>query len=350
MRRPIHILHSLFTNELGGTERHVAELANAQIALGHQVTVMLRGKRVVSSKEDAFLSWLDPQVKVICLPQAIWWRRWPYLPIWWKLRELKPDIIHTHHGRDSRYLAKLSCDIPVVASLHMRYREKDYKRHDGLICVSNWQLKTIPQAMRDHTVLIPNWVKPCTIKDKAKERQTLRKQLGVSDDTLLFGSVGRLSPEKAPDTLIEAFLTADIPGSHLAIFGSGELLDSLKQKTKDEPRISLMGYEKRIRPWYEAFDVFVLPSREESFGLVLLEAMEGGCPIVTTRTDGALDLLGDNSQVIMAEIASPISLSHALKRVSEFPRERISYPELEMHSVETSSGAVMRFYERFLEK
>jgi len=343
----MHILHSLFTNDIGGTERHVAELANAQLAAGHRVTLMIRGNRHVNQREDVFLNWLDKGIELVKLPSNWLFVRWPLLPIWRELQRLQPDIIHTHHGRDSRYLAFLSGRVPTVASLHMRYRHKDYKRHNGLICVSNWQLKTLPETFRKKSVLIPNWVCPAPAV-LVEERAALRGKLSVKEDTLLFGCVGRLSAEKAPDNLVEAFQSAAIPNSHLVIFGEGELHSSLKKQIGNAKNISLMGYEKEIRHWYGAFDVFVLPSREESFGLVLLEAMDAGCPIVATRTDGALDLLGDNKEVIFAEIASAISLSHALKRAAEKPRHRVEYKEIEMHRIDQASAAILSFYQRLL--
>lgn len=343
----MHILHSLFTNDLGGTERYVADLANEQLQQGHQVSVLLRGKRQLHGLADAFLQWLKPGVQVVSLPRHFMWRRWPLLPIWWKVKQLKPDIIHTHHGRDSRYLAKVAGDIPVVASLHMRFREKDYKRHDGIICVSNWQLETIPEKMRDQAVLIPNWVRHHEPYGEQK-RQQLRNSLGIDDQTILYGYVGRLSPEKAPLMLIEAFIGAAVTKSHLAMFGGGELASQCEAAVSGAENITIMGYEPDIWPWYEAFDVFVLPSREESFGLVLLEAMDAQCPIITTRTLGALDLLSQNDEVLMTEVASPLNMAQALKQMADRPKKRVNYSELEVHRLEGASQAIMQFYRQYL--
>ncbi len=342
------ILHSIFTHDDGGTERHVADLTAAQAAAGHEVSIMIRGDRASNRAEDAFLGWVDDRVEIIKLPSYWPFLQWPSLPISGKLKQLKPDIIHTHHGRDSRYMAKAAGDIPVVATLHMHYRAKDYPLHNGLICVSPWQLETVPADRRKDTVVIPNWAQDFAYENVAN-RAELRARLELPEDTILFGCVSRLSPEKAPDDLVEAFLMAGIEKSHLVIFGTGELQLALEQKIAPHAdKITLMGYEKEIRPWYKAFDIFVLPSRSESFGLVLLEAMDAGCLIVSTRTDGANDLLGQNDSVFMAEIASPASLANALTKAAMSAFTRIEYTELSSHTLTQANKDVLNFYQRFL--
>lgn len=342
------ILHSIFTHDDGGTERYVADLANRQVADGHEVTVMIRGDRHGGSHEDAFLQWLDEGVNIVALPNKWLFLKWPSLPIKQKLKQIKPDIIHTHHGRDSRYLAKLAGEIPVVATVHMHYREKDYRRHNGLICVSNWLVETVPSSMRDSTVLIPNWVGDFE-DSSAPSREALRDKLNITEDMFLFGSVGRFSPEKAPDDLIEAYLQADIAKSHLLLFGEGEMKPKLEEMIAPySDKITLMGYEKQIRPWYKAFDCFVLPSRSESFGLVLLEAMDAECPIITTRSEGAKDLLSNNEQVRMTETAAPHELAAAMQEIADKPRQRIHYDELSNHKLGQANEAILRFYQRFL--
>ncbi len=342
----MHILHTVFTNDLGGTERYVADLANAQIADGHRVSVMIRGNRQTHS-DDAFLNWLDEKVSLITLPSGWLFTRWPLLPIWNHLRALKPDIIHTHHGRDSRYLGKLSGTVPIVASLHMGYRPKDYQRHDGLICVSNWQLQTIPQNHKGERTVISNWVKKVPMPS-ATECQKLRESLGITRDTILFGSVGRLSAEKGPDLLIEAFKQVALANSHLVVFGSGELGESLQEQAAVAENITLMGYQENIRPWYSVFDCFVLPSRRESFGLVLLEAMDAGCQVIATRTDGAVDLLGEHPEVKMVEVDNVATLAEAMQKVAKTPRQRVSYPDLENHRLPQANATIMQFYQKLL--
>jgi glycosyltransferase involved in cell wall biosynthesis len=98
--------------------------------------------------------------------------------------------------------------------------------------------------------------------------------------------VGRVSYEKN----IEAFLKLDIPGTKV-VCGVGPLEASLKDRY---PRIRWMGVLPRseLAEVYAAADVFVFPSRSETFGLVMLEAMASGTPVAAYPVDGPLEILG----------------------------------------------------------
>ncbi len=341
------ILHSLFSNGIGGTERHLADLANAQVRAGHQVKVMLRADRNPYAGPDSLREWLVPEVEVVLAP-----RRWPLIPLWRQLRNMKPDIIHTHHRRDSRYLALAAPrDTPVVATLHMPFRAKDYKRHSGLICVSPWQLADVPNVAGRQRVLIPNWIMPAPAIN-AEEREALRLQAGVDEKRKLLGAVGRLTAEKGMEDLVDAFIKVNPPGVKLCLFGEGECREAIGRKiaAANAKNILLMGYEPDIRRWYAAFDGFVLPSRYETFGLVLLEAMSVGLPILSTRTRGALDVLGGDPQVVWAEANHPEDLAEALKRFVPWLGSRCEYSQLAQHQPEQAYAKVEEFYRLLLQK
>lgn len=214
----MHILHSLFTRGIGGTERHLAELANGQVEAGHTVSILMRDDRFPDGKPDPFPGWLNPEVRLIMIS-----RRWLLFDMYRVLRQEQPDIIHTHHGRDGRYLARLARGrVPVVATLHMGYRRKDYRYHDGLICISPWQAEELPAAMRAHSVVISNWYRKVEAVSDV-QRQELRVRAGVAEGEWLIGAVGRLYPQKGMDLLIDAFEEAAMPDCHLCIFGGGEM-------------------------------------------------------------------------------------------------------------------------------
>jgi glycosyltransferase involved in cell wall biosynthesis len=83
-------------------------------------------------------------------------------------------------------------------------------------------------------------------------------------------------------------------GAKLMIVGEGNLRDELLALARQEgveDRLILPGYAADVWPFYASADLFALPSREESFGLVLVEALYAGLPIVSTATIGAADVL-----------------------------------------------------------
>lgn len=112
----------------------------------------------------------------------------------------------------------------------------------------------------------------------------------------LFVSVGRLAPEKNLPVLIDAFGQIEAAGARLLIVGGGPLEASLRDAVQARglaDRIALTGQVASPKPFYEAADVFVSASEEEGFGLVLIEAMTAGLPVIST------DALGGGPRFIL---------------------------------------------------
>jgi glycosyltransferase involved in cell wall biosynthesis len=104
----------------------------------------------------------------------------------------------------------------------------------------------------------------------------------------LFLSVGRVAPEKN----LEAFLALDLPGSKVVV-GDGPALAPLKLRFPDAHFLGARPQDA-LPPIYRAADVFVFPSRTDTFGLVLVEAMASGLPVAAYPVAGPLDVVGDS--------------------------------------------------------
>jgi glycosyltransferase involved in cell wall biosynthesis len=109
----------------------------------------------------------------------------------------------------------------------------------------------------------------------------------------VFLCVGRVAVEKN----IEAFLELDLPGTKW-VAGEGPLLPEL-QKKYPEVRFTGVLDQIELARLYNAADVFVFPSRTDTFGLVLLEAMACGCPVAAYPVTGPLDVIGDASAGVL---------------------------------------------------
>jgi glycosyltransferase involved in cell wall biosynthesis len=112
-------------------------------------------------------------------------------------------------------------------------------------------------------------------------------------------AVGRLTHQKGFDMLIDLFedVFRKAPNWELNIFGDGEDFESLESKIKTkglEQQIKLCGSVKNISENYLKSSIFVLSSRWESFGIVIIEAMSHGLPIVSFECDGPKNLIEDN--------------------------------------------------------
>jgi glycosyltransferase involved in cell wall biosynthesis len=150
-----------------------------------------------------------------------------------------------------------------------------------------------------------------------------RAALGLPEHATVALFVGDIrTPRKNLDTVLRALVTT--PGLHLAVAGS----------TKDSPypalarrlglagRVHFLGYRRDIAALMRAADLFVFPSRYETFGLALLEAMASGLPVITARTVGAAELVSHDCGVVLDNPDDTAGLTDALRTLSTEPARR----------------------------
>ncbi len=157
-------------------------------------------------------------------------------------------------------------------------------------------------------------------------REATRRALGISGPTLL--TVKRLHPVGGYDVLLRAFavLAPRVPDARLFIAGSGELRPQLERQAEAAgiaSRVRFLGLvdNRELPGYYAAADLFVLPSRLESWGTVMLEALACGTPVVATATAGAVEAQGffeEDLQLTPLEDAE--ALAATVQRALESPR------------------------------
>ncbi len=172
--------------------------------------------------------------------------------------------------------------------------------------------------------------------DTEKIRQTpslskseFRSAHGIPHDQVLFTFVGRLLPQKGIDTLLEAFenIQAECPSTALVVVGDGPERDSVERAAAKYPgRIWVAGRQPSsgVVSWLRAGDVFVLPSRDEHWGLVVNEAMTCGLPVVVSDACGCADDLvvtGQNGVVFPVENAAKLAEVIVQLTVNQSQRE-----------------------------
>lgn len=191
---------------------------------------------------------------------------------------------------------------------------------DALICVSDDEHRHavgdlgIPEGIV-HTII--NGAAP----PPSGQRDAIRTQFGVRPDALVFGFVGRLSQQKAPERLIEAFrrIAADLPHAELAMIGFGQ------QEAEVRKQIAATGFADRIHLTAEiagpdamqAFDTLVMPSRYEAMSYVMLEAAASGLPMVLSDVGGASIVLQSGRNGFMVGNSDDTSeLADAMKMIA----------------------------------
>ena len=230
------------------------------------------------------------------------------------LEKFKPDLIHIVNpavlGMAGLFYAKL-WKIPLVASYHTHLphylKYYGFSLFEGLmweliklthnqaqlnLCTSNAMVDELGEHGVERLAL---WQRGVDIEQfnpslKSSEMRSRLTQGNPESPLLLY--VGRLSPEKE----IEAIkpVLESIPDARLALVGDGPHRDALEKYFADTPTF-FAGYMSgdTLASAFASADAFMFPSKTETLGLVLLEAMAAGCPVVAAGTGGITDIVDD---------------------------------------------------------
>lgn len=136
--------------------------------------------------------------------------------------------------------------------------------------------------------------------------------------------VGRLSPEKGVDVLIDAFARLRHREARLMIAGEGPERARLERQARDlgiAERVRFLGHVAEIRPLYRQARVLAVPSHTEAFGMVVVEALAHGLPIVATACTGPTEILDGGRFGRLVPIADPASLAAGLDATLDDPED-----------------------------
>ncbi|MGA8706934.1 MAG: glycosyltransferase [Steroidobacteraceae bacterium] len=335
----MRIAHMLLSRGFAGTERATAEICNAHVR-DHAVQLILRHDHR-GAGGASILDRLDPAVQVVEVT-----RWWPRPAVRTALERFAPDVIHAHLRRSTRLLAQIRPDAATVATLHLTVNGPHFATMDGLICIADWQRRDLPAGFRGQVFFINESMIPAP--RLSPEAITARRaELGAGRDDYLVGGVGRLARSKGFDLLIKAFERAALPQARLAILGDGRERSRLQRLARRaEPAVTLPGFRSDIKQYYQAFDLFVCPSRREPLGRVVLEALDGGAPVLATATAGPSELLerhgGD-----LAPIGDVAALAARLRHHydARTPRRQI---DLSGYYIDTVARQTYEAYERLI--
>lgn len=171
---------------------------------------------------------------------------------------------------------------------------------------------------RERIKVIPNAVDVEHFRGTAF--QAVNHGLETRATNFRVGFVGRLDPVKRVGDLITAVAMLEASAFTLDIWGSGSELDKLllhKGLESGRPRFMFHGAVLDVRQAYAAIDVLVLPSYAEGFGLVLIEAMTAGVPVIGTNVDGIREVIRDGETGLLVPPRDPPALAAAIKRLAE---------------------------------
>jgi hypothetical protein len=157
----------------------------------------------------------------------------------------------------------------------------------------------LPSWPADRIETLHNRIDVDAVRAEVLPRDAARDLLGLPQNAFVVGNVGRLHPDKDQATLLRGFARAlpDLPADALlVILGKGRLeksLHALAEELGIAARVRFLGQVPNARRAFSAFDLFALSSDHEPFGMVLLEAMAAGVPVIATDCGGAPEVVGD---------------------------------------------------------
>lgn len=309
---PLTLVHVVFSSRIAGGEMHCIDLANAQAALGHRV-------HVIGTAGSAVAGALAPGVQFhgMRLPMLRGWR------VAALARRLGADVCHGHLGPACKAVAHAG-HTARVGTLHVGYKAHHHARMDGLVCVNRAQHDNLPAGLPGLAHLIYNWAPERNAKPAAADTD-LRAELGLEPGQLLVGSVGRLQQAKGMDLLIAGFKAHAPVDAVLAILGEGPDRAMLEELAAGDARIRLLGFRSDVDQALKSFDLFVSASREEAFPLAILEAMRAGRPVLSTATQGPIEMLaGQPARLVPAGDANLLgrALAEEVVRLRLLPVEQ----------------------------
>lgn len=215
-------------------------------------------------------------------------------------RRHRRPVIATYHTLFEEYFQHYAPFVPGgwLRGLARRFSRGQCNELDGVIVPS----RAIHQRLTDYGVRTPLEILPTGIplqRFSRGDRGRFRDKLGIEDTRPVALYVGRVAHEKNIDFLIEALVHAQrhMPDLLLLITGEGparQHLQTLVQRRRLEDCVRFVGYldrETDLPDCYSAADAFVFSSRTETQGLVLVEAMAMGLPVVALSAMGTADIL-----------------------------------------------------------
>ncbi|SDS88604.1 glycosyltransferase [Pseudomonas oryzae] len=263
------------------------------------------------------------------------------------------------------YIALLATRLPVIGVHHAfgvyqrrmrRWFVNRFRSRLLLLGVSN----AVRDEMRRH---LPGWpaerietlynrIDVAAVQAEQVSREAARDFLGLPQEAWVVGNVGRLHPDKDQATLIRGFAQAlpQLPaGSLLAIMGSGRLEQSLKALAAElgiAAQVRFLGQVPQGRRYFKAFDVFALTSDHEPFGMVLLEAMAAGVPLICSDCGGGREVVEGVGGLFPLGAAAALGecLAQAGRRSQAATEQVAALMSSRLHECFSDAAAAARFW------
>ncbi|MBK7967004.1 MAG: glycosyltransferase family 4 protein [Bacteroidetes bacterium] len=241
------------------------------------------------------------------------------------------DLIHTHdsHAHSAAVLsaAVFGNKTPIVVSRRVDFAvssnlfSKWKYNHEAIkkiVCVSEVISKITAPSIRDQSKLavVHSGINTSQY-DFIPSGNLLKNELNLATDTLLVGNLSALADHKDFPTFLKVAkkVADENPMVHFVIAGSGdekELIEKFIEENNLSSRIHLIGFRKDITKVMKSLDVFLITSKTEGLGTIVLEAFAAGIPVVATHAGGIPELVSDQVTGLLREVGDVEGLTNAV--------------------------------------
>jgi len=342
--KPLHIVQTCFSRSWGGLEIQALEMSVQLQKRGHTVLLACPpDSRLAGEAHRSGIETSTADIRGYVHPLLV-------LRLARMLRRRNIDLIHCQLSKDIATMVpsmRLSGSrLPVLlskrvgSSLNKKdlFHQLTYSQVSRVLAISGVIhrniLDTTPVSP-DRVLTLHDAVDTARFSPARVDRRTVRRAFGIGDDEVLVGFVGRFSPGKGHEELIEAvdILRHDRGRFRVLIVGEASYGEEgyerkIRQMTASrglDRVVTFAGFRDDMPDVMASFDLLAFPSHAESFGVVLIEAMAMERPVVATNCDGVLDIVVDGITGIFVHPRDAGELAAGIRTLLNDPvlRERM---------------------------
>jgi len=303
----MHIINAMFSRGLGGIEQCFVDYCEAIIAHGHKVTAIIHHDAKIRKSLE------NKGINIVNVKNFGGWD--PLAKSYLKkiLKQSNPDAVIAHGNRAVSLLkpAAKKQNCPMVGVTH-NYSVKKLIGLDAIFAITDDLKKhVIANGQAENTIYrIPNMIKMPGAMPKMRNFHS----------PVVIGTMGRFVKKKGFDIFLRSLAILQEQGIDFKaiIGGTGEeeqSLKSLANKLAIADKTNFIGWVNNKEQLFDNIDIFCLPSLHEPFGIILLEAFMSGRPVITSASEGPIEIATNNKDCLVTETGSAEAMADAIKQL-----------------------------------
>ena len=325
----LNILQITSGRHINGALTYCKFLTEHLIASGHAVTILCRQDGWIERQNIPGVKFFHSEMDR--KPTEI--RR---VRDW--MAEQKFDVIHTHMSRAHAFgvLLKMKTGVPVIATAHNRSFQLHWRFNDYVIanseatCRYQRRINRVPNDRIETVHCFTDLQRFTNITERSKRR--VLRQLRTKEDEVLIGVVGEVVKRKGHIYLFEALeeIAAAVPNFKLVLLGRFnrdeayvKRMRRILLKQKMVGKVKWLGLRSNVQDFMAAFDLTIVPSIEEPLGLVALESLAAGTPVVASDTGGLPEIIQHQISGLIVPPKQPAAIAQAVIELANDPARRI---------------------------